>query len=37
MSSYLFKKYFKTYCLSGIPKKNSDLEDKMKGSTVHMF
>ena len=37
MSSYLFNKYFKTYCLSGIRKKNSDLEDKMKGSPVHTF
>ena len=30
-------KHFKTYSLSGICKKNSDLENKMKYSPVHMF
>ena len=37
MSRYLFSKYFKTYCLSGIWNKNSSLEDKIKDSPEHLY
>ena len=37
VSSYLFSKYFKICYLPEIFNKNSNLEDKMKDSPMHMF